>query len=158
MSRLLQRLTTHLLDSRQCRREDIDSWIDRCTLIPEARYEGHYSQLHLDHNVCTVFIERFSGNADQLKAQITAWLQDNDDMHLRQRYTLPDPEIDITMLDKSGNKWDIDITIEFLEPVLVEEDPQGAIRWQGSTWSVINDPIIDTATEEDGVEPQESEP
>ena len=72
MSRLLQRLTSHLLDSRQCRREDIDSWIDRCTLIPEARYEGHYSQLHLDHNTCTVFIERFSGNADLLKAQITS--------------------------------------------------------------------------------------
>ncbi|WP_067522416.1 phage tail protein [Endozoicomonas ascidiicola] len=158
MSTKLQRLTEFLLEHRQCRKEDIDSWVDRCTLRPESSFEGKYHQLHIDHNVCSVLVERFSGNANLLKAMVTSWLQDNDDVNIRNRYELPDPSFDIEMLDKSGKRWDVDITIEFLEPLLVQEDPQGAIHWQGSRWSVIDAPIIDTATEEDGAHPEENAP
>ena len=153
MSKKLQALTSHLIGTRQCRKENIDSWIDRCQIRQETSDEGLYQQLHLDHNACTVFIENFSGNGDTLRAQISAWLQDNDDTNIRERYGLPDPEIDITPMDKSGKKWDVDIAVEFLDPVLVKPDENGDVIWDGLRWSIIDDPIVDTATDEDGVEP-----
>ncbi|MET4706724.1 phage tail protein [Endozoicomonas lisbonensis] len=153
MSSKLKSLTCYLISKKQCRQEDLDSWVDHCRIIPESSVEGEYCQLHLNLTTCTLFIEEFSGNATELVAHVSAWLQDNDDPNDRQRFGLTDPEMDITMLDSSGKKWDVDISLQFLEPVLVQEDPNGSIEWDSTRWSLIEEPVVDVATEAEGVFP-----
>ena len=153
MSVKLQQLTSLLLSKRLSRKEDIDSWVDRCSIVPEARAMGEYAEICQQQSHCTLFIERFSGDARQIMAQVTAWLQDNDDN--RERFNLADPEIDVTPLDKSGKSHDVEISLEFYDPVMVRLDTDGDIHWQGLRWSLIDEPLIDTAEEVAEVDPQE---
>ncbi|AMO55982.1 phage tail protein [Endozoicomonas montiporae] len=152
MSTKLQQLTSHLLGKRLARNEDIESWVDRCSIIPEARHMGEYAEICQQQSTCTVVIERFSGDARKIMALVTAWLQDNDDN--RERFGLGDPEIDVTPLDKSGKSSDVDISLVFYDPVMVRLDTDGDIHWQGLRWSLIDDPLVDTAEEVAEVDPQ----
>ena len=153
MSVKLQQLTSLLLSKRLSRKEDIDSWVDRCSIVPEARAMGEYAEICQQQSNCTLFIERFSGDAREIMAQVTAWLQENDDN--RERFKLADPEIDVTPLDKSGKSHDVEISLEFYDPVMVRLDTDGDIHWQGLRWSLIDEPLIDTAEEVAEVDPQE---
>lgn len=155
MSSKLQALCAHLLASQQCTAKQLDSWVDARTLRLEPADGGQYMELCQRHSRCTVLIERFHGDADIFEALLAAWIQDHDDPNERSRQKLPDPEVEIEPL--GGNAFDIDITIEFLDPLLIEADPAGPIGWNGQQWSVISAPVIDTATDQQGVQPQQSE-
>ncbi len=152
MSHKLQQLTSHILSQKLCRNENIDSWVDRLTFPPESRDMGEYSEICQQHSTCTLFIERFVGDSREIIAQITAWLQEND--KTREQFGLPDPEMDVTMLNKSGTSWDVDVSIEFYDPVMVKRDPAGRIQWQGDSWSLISEPLVDTAQEVAQVDPE----
>lgn len=156
MSAKLQALCKHLVDTQQCRIEQLESFVDRCTLTQDPSMCGHYSELCQVRSDCTLQIDDFNGGAITLLAQISAWLQDQDDTDQRDRLKLPDPELDITLLNKSG-KSDIDLTVSFIDPLLLREDPTGNISWQGQQWSVISEPDISTADTEQGVQPQENQ-
>ena len=149
MSKNLRALSAHIIDNKLCRTEQIDSWVDSARLRNEARNHGQFTQMFLVHSRCTMIIEGYAGDSRLLMAHICAWLQDHDDVNERESYGLPDPDITVEMLDKSGRSHDVDISVEFLEPVFVIPDTDGDIEWQGRRWSIIDEPVVDVA--EDGV-------
>lgn len=151
MSVKLAQLTEHLISLAFIPRENLESWVDICTVIPESINHGHYQEICRLHHKCTLMIERYTGDSRLITAWMTAWLNDNDPDRDRDR--MPDPDIDVEALDASGTTWDIDITLEFVEPVLVVEDQNGVIPWNGLNWSVIDEPIIDTARHVEWVTP-----
>ncbi len=154
MSAKLQRLTEYLLALDFVPRENLESWVDLCTMNPSSKNLGHYYELCRLHHRCTLFIERYIGDSRQITAWIAAWLKDHDPERDCDR--LPDPDIDIEALDASGTQWDIDVSIEFTEPVLIEQDEQtGNIDWNGKKWRLIDEPIIDTAEELDRLDPND---
>lgn len=149
MSAKLQSLTSALIASQQCRVDQLDSWVDRCELHQVVKAEGHYVQLGFSQSSCTLMIEGFTGNADFLKASISAWLQDHDDIEERESDGLSEPEFDVDPLDASGSAWDITISITFNDPMLIKPDEDGQLHWQGQKWSLITDPVVDVAEDFD---------
>ena len=158
MSLKLQQLTQHLLDNNSARPEQLEAWVDRLTLLPEQDVCGEHRQLHLEHARCTLIIESFSGHPGELKAQLSSWLYDQDDIAGRDRHGLPDIELDITALDASGTAWDVEVSVEFLEPLWVTPDDNGSLSWLGQSWSLIDAPQVTVARSIAGVDPMEHRP
>ena len=67
-----------------------------------------------------------------LFASIGAWLMDNDPY--RNKFELPDPDVKTVIEDESSAQ--VFITINFHEPVMVEEDENGLIQWSGKRYSI----------------------
>ena len=156
MSAKLQDLTDYLIGLKFVPRENLESWVDLCTVIPASVNMGKYYELCRLHHRCTLLIERYTGDSRLITAWIAAWLKDHDSDRDNDR--LPDPDIDIEALDASGTQWDVDVSIEFIEPVLIHpDDANGTITWNGSQWSLIDQPVIDTAEELDRLDPAEDE-
>lgn len=154
MSLKLQQLTDHLIELAFVPRENIESWVDLCTVIPCSLNMGHYYELCRLHYRCTLFIERYSGDARLITAWIAAWLKDHDPDRDHDR--MPDPDIDIEALDASGTQWDTDVSIEFVEAVLIRPAPDGVITWDGKQWELIEQPLIDTAEQLDQLQPEDT--
>ncbi len=152
MCEKLQNLTDYLLELKFCPRENIDSWVDLATVIPEPLNQGQYAEICRYHHRCTVIIERFTGDDRLIAAWISAWLEDYDPE--RQSDRMPDPEINVEPLDASGTQFDVDISIEFVEPVMVQQNSNGNIQWRMKRWSLIDEPVVDDATDVDSVEEQ----
>ena len=156
MSFKLANLTDYLIGLEFVPRENLESWVDLCTVIPASVNVGHYYELCRLHHRCTLLIERYTGDSRLITAWIASWLKDHDSDRDNDR--LPDPDIDIEALDASGTQWDVDVSIEFIEPVLIQPDEtNGIITWNGSKWSLIDQPVIDTAEELDRLDPSEDQ-
>ena len=152
MSAKLQELTDYLIALDFVPRENMDAWVDVCTVIPASLNMGKYYELCRLHHRCTLFIERYTGDSRLITAWIAAWLKDHDGDRDNDR--LPDPDVDIEALDASGTQWDVDVSIEFIEPVLIQPDEaNGTIPWNGSKWSLIDQPVINTAENLDRLDP-----
>ncbi len=152
MSHKLHQITSFLIEQDFIPRENIDSWVDLCAVIPESRNMGQYLEICRLHHQCTIVIERCTGDSRLITAWLSAWLNDNDPDRDADR--MPDPDIDIEALDASGTQWDVDISVEFVEPVMVVMNDNGKIPWQGKHWSLIDEPLLDVAESVDGVEPE----
>ncbi len=155
MSRKLQEITEYLTGLDFVPRENIDAWVDICHIIPEIMNMGQYMELCHLHHKCTILIERYTGDSRLITAWISAWLQDHDPDRSGAR--MPDPDIDVEALDASGTQWDVDISIEFVEPVMVIPDNEGNITWNNQQWSLIDEPVIDVAESVQEVEPERSQ-
>ena len=153
MSHKLQQITDYLIDLNFVARENIDTWVDLCSVIQESKSMGHYLELCRLHYQCTILIERYTGDARLITAWLAAWLDDHDPD--RDQQQMPDPEIDIEALDASGTQWDVDISVEFTEPVMVIEGDNGNIQWMGQRWSLIDEPLVDIAESVEEVEPED---
>ena len=153
MSRKLQQITDYLIELDFVASENIDIWVDLCSEILESRNMGHYLELCRMHYQCTILIERYTGDSRLIAAWLASWLDDHDPD--RDAYRMPDPEIDIEALDASGTLWDVDISIEFTEPVMIVENDNGNICWHEKRWSLIDEPLVDVAESVDEVEPDE---
>lgn len=68
-----------------------------------------------------------------LLATVCAWLQDHDDQ--RAAFELPDPEFAITENDE--HSADLEVQVEFVEPLRLSPDPQGPVIWNGQRWAVM---------------------
>ena len=152
MSAKLRELTAHILAKGLCRQEEIDSWVDQEYIEIDTRNQGEYIQICRHKSRCTVFVERFRQDARLLSSVVVAWINEND--YQREDDQLPVPEIDVTPLD-SGNSerplFDIEITLEFMDDVLIKPDENGIITYKGEQWSLLDAPLIDTAVNVDGV-------
>lgn len=156
MSAKLQRLTDYLLDQDFVPRENLESWVDLCTVNLASVDLGHCYELCRLHHRCSLYIERYIGDSRLITAWIAAWLKDHDPDRDNDR--LPDPDIDIQILDASGTQWYVDVSIEFIEPVLIEPDElNGNIDWNGQKWRLIDQPVVDIAEELERLDPAEPE-
>ena len=127
----LQALTRYLIERRLVMPEQLDSWANQISL--ELIWKPDVKGLHfadMRYSAAVVF-ERFADDPGRLMALVGSWLENHD----RDRDGLPMLSFDIDMLD--NDLADVEITVEFVEPQYLAEDPDGEIEAFGQTWSFI---------------------
>ncbi|WP_429134264.1 phage tail protein [Aeromonas hydrophila] len=67
-----------------------------------------------------------------LLAVVAAWVQEHDDY--RERFDLPDPTYAVVPADE--HTADVEIELQFIEPLSLVADPAGPVRYAGKTWTV----------------------
>ena len=127
----LKALTTYLIERNLVMPEQLDSWANQVTLdlIWKPDVKGlHFADMHYS---ATIVLERFADDPGRLMALLGSWLENHD----RDRDGLPMLSFDIDMED--NDLADVEITVEFVEPQYLAEDPDGEIVAFGQTWSFI---------------------
>ena len=127
----LKALTTYLIERNLVMPEQLDSWANQVTLdlIWKPDVKGlHFADMHYS---ATIVLERFADDPGRLMALLGSWLENHD----RDRDGLPSMTFAIDMLD--SDLADVEITVEFVEPQDLAEDPDGEIEAFGQTWSFI---------------------
>lgn len=133
----LQQITADLeqrLPLLNVKKEQFESWQEDGTLEPGGRQETEQGVHLLDWKYRAVLcFERIPArHAGLLLAFVQAWLDDHDPD--REDRPLPAPEGQIDMDDKH-NLADVEITVDFIDPVYVVEDDNGLIDWDGRKWT-----------------------
>ena len=127
----LQALTSYLLSRNLVMPEQLDSWANQISLemIWKPDLKGmHFANMRYS---AVVVFERFADDPGRLMALVGSWLESHD----RDRDGLPMLSFDIDMVD--NDLADVEITVEFVEPQYLAEDPDGEIVAFGQTWSFI---------------------
>ena len=127
----LQALTSYLLSRNLVMPEQLDSWANQISLemIWKPDLKGmHFANMRYS---AVVVFERFAEDPGRLMALVGSWLESHD----RDRDGLPMLSFAIDMLD--NDLADVEITVEFVEPHYLAEDPDGEIVAFGQTWSFI---------------------
>ncbi|KMN15718.1 tail protein [Pseudomonas weihenstephanensis] len=127
----LQALTSYLIERRLVMPEQLDSWANQISLelIWKPDVKGlHFADMRYS---AAIVLERFADEPGRLMALLGSWLESHD----RDRDGLPALTFAIDMLD--NDLADVEITVEFVEPQYLAEDPDGEIVAFGQTWSFI---------------------
>ena len=129
----LQALTKYLIACRLVPSEQLDSWADQVNLDLIWKPDVDGMRMGDMRYSATIGLERFDDHPSRLMALVGSWLEANDPN--RDRDELPAPKFDISMLD--NDLADVDITLEFNEPLYLAEDPAGEIEAHGKTWAFV---------------------
>lgn len=127
----LRALTTYLIERRLVESEQLDSWTDQVNLELIWKPDVDGMRMGDMRYSATIALERFADHPGRLMALVGSWLEKND----KDRDELPAAKFDITMLD--NDLADVDITLEFVEPQYLSEDPAGEIEAFGKTWAFV---------------------
>ncbi|KMN09064.1 phage tail protein [Pseudomonas helleri] len=127
-------LTKFLKECQLVLPEQLDSWTDQVTL--DLIWKPDVDGLHMGdmRYSATIIFERFADHPGRLMALVGSWLENNDSDRDR-RYDLPAPKFDVSMLD--NDLADVEITLEFVEPQYLAEDPNGEIEAFEKTWAFV---------------------
>lgn len=126
-------LTQYLKERRLVPPEQLDSWTDQVTL--DLFWKPDVDGLHMGdmRYSATIIFASFADHPGRLMALVGSWLEGNDTD--RDRYDLPAPKFDVSMLD--NDLADVEITLEFIEPQYLAEDANGEIEAFGKTWAFV---------------------
>lgn len=127
----LRALTAYLIERRLVEPEQLDSWTNQVNLELVWKPDVGGMRMGDMRYSATIALERFADHPGRLMALVGSWLESKD----QDRDELPAAKFDITMLD--NDLADVDITLEFVEPQYLAEDPQGEIEAFGTAWSFI---------------------
>ena len=129
----LQALTAYLLARNLVAPEQLDSWTEQVSL--DAVWNPSENGLHLgDMRYRAVFVlERFADHPGRLMALVASWLETHDPD--RSLHDLPTPVFVVDPLD--NDLFDVELTIEFVEPQYLAEDPAGEFEAFGTTWAFV---------------------
>ncbi|WP_444894919.1 phage tail protein [Microbulbifer sp. SSSA005] len=133
----LRAITGFLLDANLVSYEQLDSWMEDGKLETTSKNLGNgicICRLRYD---AVISIERFAKSPKLLFALVTTWVQDQDAE--RNNQELPDPEVDIDMIN--DRKSDVEIRIAFYEDIELVPDDSGVIPYDGKNWSIAAVPI-----------------
>lgn len=131
----LTALVEHILSVTGVEREKVSAFVDQGELLLTGRNIGHGIEVCLFKYDGVMCIERYAGDGTFLAALVAAWLQDHDD----RRDGLKDPEIDIEINDFETS--DVELAVEFEEPIEVVPDTSGPLLFGGRRWSVAPAPV-----------------
>jgi len=129
----LQALTAYLLERRLVEPEQLDSFTEqvRLSLIWKPDVGGiHFADMHYR---AAIVLERFADHPARLMALVGSWLENHDTD--RDRHELPAPEFAVDPVDT--DLFDVEVTLEFVEPQYLSEDPDGEVEAFGKTWAFI---------------------
>ena len=126
-------LTQFLKERQVAPSGQIDSWADQVNLDLIWKPDVDGMRMGDMRYSATIVLERFDDHPSRLMALVGSWLEANDPN--RDRDELPAPKFDISMLD--NDLADVDITLEFNEPLYLAEDPAGEIEAHGKTWAFV---------------------
>jgi len=129
----LKALTSYLIERRLVQPEQLDSWTDQVTL--ELVWKPDVDGMHMANMRyrAAIILERFADHPARLMALVGSWLENHDPD--RDRHELPAPLFAVEMLD--NDLADVDITLEFVEPQYLAEDPAGEIEAFGKSWAFV---------------------
>ncbi len=132
----LQDLSDYLrqrLDLLGINREQFESWQEEGTLEPGGRNETEQGVHLLDWRYRAVLVfERIPVNrAGLLLAFVQAWLDDHDPDRDDRPLPAPTGQID---LDDRNTLADVEITLDFIDPLYLVADDSGLIEWNGRRW------------------------
>lgn len=129
----LQALTAYLTERRLVAPEQLDSWteqVDLALIWSEGERGLHMGNMRYR----AVFVlERFADHPGRLMALVGSWLENHDPD--RDRHDLPAPSFNVEPLD--NDLFDVELTLEFVEPQYLTTDPAGEIEAFGKTWSFV---------------------
>lgn len=129
----LQALTAYLLERRLVEPEQLDSWTEqvKLSLVWKPDLDGmHLGDMHYR---ALIVLERFADHPARLMALVGSWLENHDSD--RDRHELPAPEFAVEPVD--NDLFDVEVTLEFVEPQYLSEEPDGEIQAFGKTWAFI---------------------
>ncbi|MGH8330092.1 MAG: phage tail protein [Pseudomonas fluorescens] len=129
----LQALTAYLIERQLVATEQLDSWTEQVTL--ELVWKPDVDGMHMANMRyrAAIILERFADHPARLMALVGSWLENNDTE--RDRHELPAPLFAVEPLD--NDLFDVEITLEFVEPQYLAEDPAGEIQAFGKTWAFV---------------------
>lgn len=129
----LQALTRYLIERRLVLPEQLDSWTEQVTL--ELVWKPDVDGMHLGNMRyrAAIVLERFADHPARLMALVGSWLENHDPE--RDRHELPAPLFAVEPLD--SDLFDVEITLEFVEPQYLAEDPAGEIEAFGKSWAFV---------------------
>lgn len=129
----LQSLTAYLLERRLVEPEQLDSWTEQVTL--NLVWKPDLDGMHLGdmRYRAAIILERFADHPARLMALVGSWLESHDPD--RDRHELPAPLFAVEPLD--NDLFDVELTLEFVEPQYLAEDPAGEIQAFGKTWAFV---------------------
>lgn len=128
----LRALTTFLIDRQLVAPEQVDSFAEQVNL--DLFWKNGAKGLHMgDMRYRAVLVlERFAENPALLMALVGSWLETHDP----DRDDLPAPAFVIEQLD--SDLADVELTLEFVEPQHLAEDPNGLIDAFGKKWGLVD--------------------
>ncbi|MFL6968477.1 phage tail protein [Pseudomonas alvandae] len=129
----MRALTRHLVDRSLVPSEQFDSWAEQLTLT--LKWKPSEQGLHMgDMRYRAVMVlARFNGNPARLMALLGAWLEVNDPGREDDHLAAPVIEIDQLTPDVA----DIELELDFIEPVHLAEADDGEIQAFGKRWAFV---------------------
>lgn len=114
----------------------LDSWMENGTIKLEPKNMGPTGMDVARLSYLAVFtIEQLPFRELDpaiVLAAVAAWVQEHD--AYREQSELPDPIYAVTPNDEKTA--DLELQIEFIEPLRLIEHPRGPINWEGKRWQV----------------------
>lgn len=131
--RKIQALTAYLLDRQLVLPEQLQSWVEQ--MDSELIWKETERGLHMgDMTYRAIFdLERFNGSPSRLLALVGTWLEANDP----DREDLSAPAFVIEPIDLDNDLFDVELTLQFVEPLYLTEDDDGEFQAFGKTWSFV---------------------
>ncbi|MGC9744412.1 phage tail protein [Pseudomonas sp. P1B16] len=129
----IQALTAYLLDRQLVLPEQLESWVEQ--MDSELIWKETERGLHMgDMTYRAIFdLERFTGSPSRLLALVGTWLEANDP----DREDLPAPAFVIEPIDLDNDLFDVELTLQFVEPQYLAEDDDGEFQAFGKTWAFV---------------------
>ena len=129
----LRALTRDLVDRFMVPPEQFDSWAEQVTLT--LNWKPTEQGLHMGdmRYRAVIVIARFADNAARLMALLGAWLEVNDPGREDDQLAAPVIEIDQLTPDVA----DIELQLDFIEPLHLAEADDGEIEAFGKRWAFV---------------------
>lgn len=127
----LRALTAYLIERRLVPPEQLDSFAEQVSLALIWKPEERGLRLGDMRYRAVVILERLADHPARLMALVGSWLENND----QARDGLPDPVFDVEQMDR--DLADVELAVEFVEPVHLAEDPAGEIEAFGQRWAFV---------------------
>lgn len=129
----IQALTAYLLERQLVPPEQLESWVEQ--MDSELIWKETERGLHMaDMTYRAIFdLERFTGSPSRLLALVGTWLEANDP----DREDLPAPAFVIEPIDLDNDLFDVELTLQFVEPQYLAEDDDGEFHAFGKTWAFV---------------------
>ena len=127
----LRALTAYLIERHLVPAEQLDSFAEQVSLALVWKPEERGLRLGDMRYRAVVILERLADHPARLMALVGSWLENNDP----DRDGLPDPVFDVEQMDR--DLADVELAVEFVEPVHLAEDPAGEIEAFGRRWAFV---------------------
>ncbi|HID8300466.1 TPA: phage tail protein [Pseudomonas aeruginosa] len=127
----LRALTAYLIDRQLVPAEQLDSFAEQVSLTLVWKPEREGLRLGAMRYRAVIILERLADHPGRLMALVGSWLENND----QDRDGLPDPVFDVEQMDP--DLADVELSVEFVEPLHLAEDPTGEIEAFGQRWAFV---------------------
>lgn len=129
----LKALTAYLTERELVLPEQLESWTEQVSL--DLIWKPDVDGLHMANMRyrAVIVLERFADHPGRLMALLGSWLLNHDAD--RDRHELPAPAFAVEIVD--NDLADVEISLEFVEPQYLAEDPVGEIQAFGRTWAFV---------------------